>query len=386
MTTPAGFRDHFPALNSTAYLAGCSLGPRSTELSASLEEMQAVMDAANGPWPAFEDQVGSVRNAVADLLGANPDGISLQPCASIAAYQAASGFAWPAGRRRILTTRREFPSIAHVWLAQQRNGAEVIFVDDDTSNNGLPGEEDYLRLLDERVALASVPLVTYRESALLPVERIAVAAHAVGARVFTDAYQALGTMPVTVDRLGCDYLVGGTMKYLLGLPGLAFLYVRPGLSPELAPQLTGWFGQRDPFAFDPRRLDFADGGRRYETGTPSVPAAYAAKAGLSLIARLDLRKVRDHVSALTRHAAEQLSEAGERVLAPPERGAHVAFFDQDPTGLAAWLAECGIAVSPRGEVVRLAVHFYTSSFDIDRACTAITRYRTDSKATERVRA
>lgn len=385
MITSSGFRDHFPVLSSTAHLAGCSLGPRSAELAASLDDLQVVMDSADGPWPAFEGQIGGVRNAVAGLLGAGPDEISLQPCASVAAYQAASGLVWPAERRRILTTRREFPSIAHVWLAQRRNGAEVIFVDDgDTSDDGVPGEEDYLRLLDERVALVSVPLVTYRESALLPVEPIAAAAHAAGARVFTDAYQALGNMPVTVDRLGCDYLVGGTMKYLLGLPGLAFLYVRPGLSTDLPPQLTGWFGRRDPFAFDPRLLDFADGGRRYETGTPGVPAAYAARAGLGLISGLDLHTVRDHVAGLTRYAAEQLSAAGERVLAPPARGAHVAFFDPGPVRLAAWLAERGVAVSPRGDVVRLAVHFYTSSSDIDRACSAITRYRVDSAATERV--
>ncbi|MFD6107806.1 aminotransferase class V-fold PLP-dependent enzyme, partial [Nocardia salmonicida] len=47
-----------------------------------------------------------------------------------------------------------------------------------------------------------------------------------GAEVFVDAYQAAGVEPVDVHRLDCDYLVAGTSKYLLGLPGLAFLYAR----------------------------------------------------------------------------------------------------------------------------------------------------------------
>ena len=55
-------------------------------------------------------------------------------------------------------------------------------------------------------------------------------AHARGARVFVDAYQAVGVLPVNVDELGCDYLVAGTCKYLLGLPGVAFLYVRDGVA------------------------------------------------------------------------------------------------------------------------------------------------------------
>jgi selenocysteine lyase/cysteine desulfurase len=340
--TPDRLRDHFPVLGRTAYLANCSLGARSAELAASQADMLAAMNGVGNPWPAFEEQVTQVRNAVGGLLGTGPDDVSLQPCASVAAYQVASGFSWSRGRRRILTTRREFPSIAQVWLAQQRGGAEVVFVDDgDTSSGGVPDEEQYTRLLDERVALVSVPLATYREAALLPVATIAAAAHA------ADAYQALGTMPLTVGRLGCGYLAGGTMKYLLGLPGLAFVYARPGLRADRPPQLTGWSGQRDPFAFDPRRLDFADGGTRYETGTPSVPAVYAANAGLGLIARLDLHAVRDHISRLTRYAADQLSEAGERVLAPPQCGAHVAFFDQDPAGLAAGWPSAASWPAPR---------------------------------------
>jgi selenocysteine lyase/cysteine desulfurase len=196
--------------------------------------------------------------------------------------------------------------------------------------------------------------------------------------VFVDAYQALGTQPVQVADLGCDYLAGGSMKYLLGLPGAAFLYRRFGLSEMAAPQLTGWFGRRDPFAFDVAALDFADGARRFETGTPAIPALYAANAGMDLIASLNLAEVRAHIEALSSYAAGKLAEAGETVRLrgdPCGRGAHVTLTDRDAARTGAWLADRGITVSPRGDVLRLSFHYYTSAGDIDAACDQLNAYR-----------
>jgi selenocysteine lyase/cysteine desulfurase len=210
------------------------------------------------------------------------------------------------------------------------------------------------------------------------VASIARAARQAGARVFVDAYQALGVEPVDVRELDCDFLVAGASKYLLGLPGIAFLYLREPALAAQPPTLTGWFGRREPFAFDPRRLDWAPDARRLETGTPPVPSLYAAGAGLELIAGVDAHAVREHVSALGDRATEQLTRAGARLLSPPHadsRGAHVALHDPDPAALAAHLARRDIAVAPRGDVVRLAFHYYTDTADVDTACAEIEKYR-----------
>jgi selenocysteine lyase/cysteine desulfurase len=367
---PARFRRHFPVLGSLVYLASCSLGAPSTEAGESLAGMFRDMSRPRSAWQAFEEQMDGARRRFAALIGARTDEVALVPNASVGAYQVASGMNW---RRRpgVVTTRAEFPSVAHVWLAQRANGAQVRFADQ-------PRAASYLAAIDEPASLVSVPLVTYQDGARLPVAQIASAAHAAGARVFVDAYQALGTQPVRVADLGCDYLVGGSMKYLLGLPGAAFLYRRSGLSEKVAPQLTGWFGRRDPFAFDPAALDFADGARRFETGTPAVPALYAANAGMDLIAGLDLAEVRTHIETLSGYAIGRLAEAGESVRLrddPGDRGAHIALADPNAARTGAWLAERGIAVSPRGDVLRLSIHYYTSAGDIDAVCEQLKAYR-----------
>jgi selenocysteine lyase/cysteine desulfurase len=361
-------------LDRLVHLASCSLGARSTALDAALERMLAAMATGGAPWPEFEAEVRAARHGFAALIGADPDQVAVVPNASVGAYQAVSTLDLRR-RPRLLTTAEEFPSVAHVWRAQRARGAEVTVVPVDPL---AADPDDYRRALDERVGLVSVPLVGYRHGARFPVAEVAAAAHAAGARVFVDAYQAVGVLPVDVDALGCDYLVAGTLKYLLGLPGLAFLYARSAPAGDLDPVLTGWFGRVDPFAFDPATLDFPAGARRFETGTPAVPAVYAANAGLRLVRSLDLAAVADHVRGLVGLAAERLTAQGERVRLAPDpaaRGAHLGLVDADPPALGRWLAERGVVVSPRGAVARIAFHYYNHAQDVEALCAAVHEFR-----------
>jgi selenocysteine lyase/cysteine desulfurase len=362
---PGRFRACFPQLGQRIHLASCSVAARSTELDAAIAQMLDDM-TSGAAWELFEEQVAAARQGFARLIGARPDQVALQPSASVAAYQVASALDWTS-RPVVVTSDAEFPSVAHVWLAQRPSGAQVRFAD----------PAGYPAAIDERTKLVSVPLTTYRDGLRLPVPDIAAAAHSHGARVFVDAYQAVGTEPVNVDDLGCDYLVAGSMKYLLGLPGVAFLYVR---SPEADhdPRLTGWFGRVNPFAFDPRRLDFPKRATRFETGTPAVPACYAANAGLSLIEQLDLAAVRKQIASLTARCAADLTALGEDMLVPPAPdaiGAHVCLRDPAPAQLVSWLAGRNITVSPRGEVIRLSFHYYNNGEDVAALCEEISRYR-----------
>jgi selenocysteine lyase/cysteine desulfurase len=317
------------------------------------------------PWHDFEHQADLARLRFASLIGASPDQVALLPNASVGAYQAVSTVEFR-HRAKVVASRDEFPSLSHVWLGQRARGAEVAHVTG----------ADYAGAVDERTAFVSVPMTTYQDGARMPVRETVALARDAGAITFVDAYQALGVEPVDVTALDCDFLVGGTAKYLLGLPGVAFLYARaPGARP---PTLTGWFGRVDPFAFDPLRLDFPEHARRFETGTPAFPALYAANAGLGLIGELDPVAVQTHVRDLAALATDLLTEQGERVRGADEpglRGAHVALVNDDPTALAFWLAERRVVISPRGDVGRIALHYYNTADDVHAVCEQVARYR-----------
>ncbi|WP_218042098.1 MULTISPECIES: aminotransferase class V-fold PLP-dependent enzyme [Streptomyces] len=374
LVTPAAFRRGFPMLERTVHLASCSLGARSDAVDEALERMQEAIARHGAPWHRFEQEVDDARQRFASLIGAGADQIAVLPNASVGAYQVVSTLSLKT-RDEIVTTVEEFPSVAHVWLAQQPRGARVLFTGDDSGRVRLA---DYTAVVGARTALVSVPLSTYKFAERPPVAEVVAAGREAGALTFVDAYQAVGVMPVDVTELGCDYLVAGTMKYLAGLPGVAFLYAREGVEPDQDPQLTGWFGRVEPMAFDPLRLDFPAIARRFETGTPAVPALYAANAALALFTDVDLADVRRHIEALIERTARTLTSQGERVRraeSPERQGAHLGLYDNDPPALAGWLAGQGIAVSPRGPVVRLSFHYYNSTDDVEALCQAMREFR-----------
>lgn len=239
-------------------------------------------------------------------------------------------------------------------------------------------ESAYAGAMGAATGLVSVPVVSFLDCRRLDVRSIADAAHVKGALVFVDAYQTVGVEPLNVDELHCDYLVAGASKYMLGLPGVAFVYERTRREDDCDPQLTGWFGRENPFAFNPRRLDFAADARRLETGTPSVPALYAANAGLDLLLDLDMDRVREHVSGLVGRALDRLADAGMASHGPSDStrlGAHVALHDPRAAALETRLAESGIRISPRGDLARLAFHYYNTTEDVDALCDCIAKDR-----------
>jgi selenocysteine lyase/cysteine desulfurase len=369
---PDAFRANFAGLATMTHLASCSQGALSDAVAGALGEFQQAIVEHGNPWPVWMERVDAARRAFAAFIGAHDDEVGIVPCASDGAFQVVSGLSRPA----IASCELEFPSVAQVWYAQVPAGASVRMARLD--GDGFATIDGYAQMMDDLTRLVSVPLVSYRHGQRLPVREIVGLARLYGAQVFIDAYQAAGVVPIDVRELDCDYLVSGALKYLLGIPGIAFLYVRRGTERDLDPRLTGWFGRVDPFSFDPVGLDFPPGARRYETGTPSVSAAYAAVAGLDLLSRLDKQAVFRHVLDMTGRLHAALAANGERLGSPAgddQRGPMVALFDENPERLAAFLAERRIVTSPRGNYVRLSVHYYTDESDVDAVVRAVAEYR-----------
>jgi selenocysteine lyase/cysteine desulfurase len=374
VVTPEEFRLRFPALQDMTYFASCSQGALSDTLTTALLEFQHTLLRYGAPWERWTREVELARQLFARMIHATADEIAVVPSVSAAAYQVASTRDWRS-RPRVVTTDVEFPSVAHVWLAQRGNGAEVSYVED---RSGVVYPEDYDALIDETCGLVSVPLISYRNGARLPVRSVIEKARDVGALTFVDAYQGAGVEPINVRELGCDFLAAGSLKYMLGIPGIAFLYVRDGLEDSHEPPATGWFGRRDPFAFDPRHIDYPANARRFESGTPSIPSVYGAVAGMRVLGSLEPAAVRDHIAELGQQAHDTLIADGERLWSPAEksfRGPQVALMDANPVDPAAYLAGRGIITSPRGELLRIALHYYNTSEDLRTIVAALREYR-----------
>jgi selenocysteine lyase/cysteine desulfurase len=368
------FRAQFPSLDARVHLASCSYAPRSTMVGCALEQMLLELEREQ-PWNVYEHKVAELRTLLAELLTCEVRQIGLQPNATIAAYQVANSIDWSA-RPRIIASNAEFPSIAQVWKAQERRGAELVLVEHGADAAAVV--DAYRCVLDERIGLVSIPAVDYVSGARLPVREIATMARQQAAASFCDAYQAVGTEPVNVQELGIDYLAAGAMKYLLGLPGVAFLYVRQPAAVQRVSELTGWQARVDPFEFNPLKLDFPDAARRFETGTLAIPAVYAAIGGIRALLDANLLRVAERIAALKRHAQQTFAANGLdlRYLAAPERtGGHFSIRVNDAKALGHDLLQRRVQVSPRLNAVRIAFHAFNRPEDVERLCESLVAAR-----------
>jgi selenocysteine lyase/cysteine desulfurase len=203
-------------------------------------------------------------------------------------------------------------------------------------------------------------------------QRIAEIARERGAYSLLDDYQDAGTRPIDVKKLGVDFYVTGTLKYLLGPSGLAFLYVREEIISELTPTESGWFAQANPFTFNPQLHHPSPTARRFQSGTPPIPNVYAAMAGIILLAKIGPEKIAAHVAELTEACMRGAREMGLVIKTPPESiGPLVVLKCQDAEAMVQRLAERNIIASSRRDGLRLSWHCYNTLDDVARVLEAI---------------
>jgi len=180
-----------------------------------------------------------------------------------------------------------------------------------------------------------------------------------------DNYQDCGTRPINVKEMDVDFFVTGTLKYMLGPPGLAFLYVRQDLIPLLTPTATGWFGQTDPFAFNAKLFSPAGSARRFEAGTPPIPSIYAALPAIDLLTDIGPTNIASHIAGLTRALIEGATALGIEIKTPRDSvGPLVVLRSKDATALVEVLSKNDLVASNRHDGLRISFHVYNTLEDV----------------------
>jgi selenocysteine lyase/cysteine desulfurase len=357
-----GFRKRFPVLAEKIYLNSCSQGALSQDVEERMIEYLRSWHTHGSPWDIWVEQYESGRRQFAQLIGAEPEEVAVVASASAGVNALASALSFQQ-RTKVVLGEFEFPTMGHIWLAQRTRGADVTFIK--AENNRLRVEA-YDALVDRNTLIVPLTHVCFMNGFRSPVSEITKIAHDRGALVLLDDYQDSGSRPINVKAMQVDAYVAGTLKYLLGPPGLAFMYVRKSLAESLMPTVTGWFGQRNPFAFDVRLLDPAPGTRRFESGTPPIPTIYGAIAGVELLQHFGLQNVADQIRVLTRTLIRGASELGIQIKTPLDSvGPLVVLQSKDADGLVRLFAQHGVICSSRHDGLRISFHAYNTVDDVN---------------------
>ncbi len=355
------------------YLDGNSLGPLPVRTQARIAE---VVDQEWGvglvrSWDRWLGQPRAAGDMIGEhLVGAASGQVLVCDSVTVNLYKlgVAAVDAQPE-RDVIITDDDNFPTDRYVLEGVAAGRARELRLIHSDIDGGI-SEQALAAALDDRTALVSLSLVSYRSGAFADMAKLTELVHSRGALVLWDLCHAVGAVPVELDAAGADLAIGCTYKYVNAGPGApAFLYVRDELQQRLRQPIWGWFGQRDMFAMGPR-YDPAPGIDAFLTGTPNIIGTVAVEEGARLLGEAGLDHLRAKSMALTSYlielADEWLVPLGFAVGSPRDasrRGGHVTLRHDDAVPISQALIQQDVIADYRTpDRIRVAPAPITNSF------------------------
>ncbi|MGH7482913.1 MAG: aminotransferase class V-fold PLP-dependent enzyme [Longimicrobiales bacterium] len=264
--------------------AGAALMPRpvldTVRRHLDLEEQLGGYEAADHE----RARVDAAYGDVARLIGAAARNVAVVENATVGFAQALSSFDFTAGDV-ILTTRNDYISNQLMYLSlARRRGVEIVRAAD-APEGGVDIES--LRSLAEqrRPKLVALTWVPTNSGLVQPAEAVGRLCSELDVPYVVDACQAVGQLPIDVERIRCDFLSATARKFLRGPRGIGFLYVSQRVLDAGTYPL--WLDMRGARWLAADRFELYDGARRFE----NWEFAYALLLGMGEAARYALDEV-----------------------------------------------------------------------------------------------
>ena len=370
----AAWRAQFPTLARCTYLINNSLGAMPAGVRGSLDEFADLWETKGvEAWTSdWLPEVRRVAGLLEGLMGAPAGSVVVHQNVATLTSMVLSALDFSGVRRKVVLADVEWPNHGYLLSGQRALGAEIEVVPSDGVRLDL---DRFLSAIDERTLYVPVSHVLFRSSAIVDVAAVAARCREVGALCLVDGYHALGHMPVDVTAIGCDFYVGGSVKWLCGGPGVGYLYVRPDLQAALRPREVGWLGHARPFGFE-ADWDAADGAMGWLGGTPGMPSLYSARNGYRVVTEVTPARIRATSLALTARLVDGALARGLAVRTPVEAGQRAGAVTIDlgerTQRVSRRLIAEGIIVDYRpGAGIRVGAHFFNTSDECDQLLHAL---------------
>jgi cysteine desulfurase/selenocysteine lyase len=356
--------NEFRIVNQRTYLDNAAISPLPKRVEQSIAMFHCERSESGAMFPLWWERAEQVRGQTAALIGAAAEEIAFLANVSMGINIIAQGLEWQPGDNVIISDL-EFPANVYPWLNLESRGVEVRFL---ANRNGSLMVSDLECLIDSRTKVVSLSYVEAGNGFKNNLKTVSDICRKNNILFVVDAIQGLGVHELDVKSVPCDFLVGGYYKWLLGPEGLAFLYVRKELLPQLNTAFAGWAGMADKFQYSEYRFEKHDSARRYELGNLNYSAIQGAGVALQMISEIGIHRIRRRVLHLAEYICNRLVQIdGIRILSdfPSENRTQILLV-RCPN---AWqvhqnLLAQKVAVSFR-EGLRISPHFYNTEQEID---------------------
>jgi selenocysteine lyase/cysteine desulfurase len=248
-------------------------------------------------WQELDKGREPLRQRLAALGGCSADEIAINRNSSEAIETVIFGLPLQKGDEVVLS-KQDYPNMINAWKQrEQRDGIKLVWISLD-----LPSEDDhylaqqYINAFTPRTKLVHVTHLINWNGQILPVRKIADAAHARGIEVLADGAHSFAHFDFSIPELGADYYGTSLHKWLCAPFGTGMLWIKKEKISKIYPLLA---------APDPRSGDI----RKFENlGTRSFPAELAIGKAIEFHEMIGIQRKQERLHYLKNYWMERVQQ------------------------------------------------------------------------------
>lgn len=368
-------RSLFPATQKYTYLNSAAVSPMpQPAMEAVASQLKDVLENGLVNYNEWLDTKKRARELVGEMLNVRAEQIAFMRNTSDAISSIANGLKWQAGDN-IVSFEREFPANFYAWRRiRDAFGVELRLCPE---RNGRIDLDEFCGLIDANTKIVAISAVQFGSGFCADLERIGQVAWAHDALFAVDIIQGFGAMPLDLPASLVDAAAGASHKWLCSPEGCGILYLSDRARERIEPTLVGWISVVDPWDFEATEQSFKPNALAWETGGDNSSLFYGLEQSLKLLHETGIGKIAVYLEELADYLCELLAGKNYEIVssrAKGEKSQIVCIKNTNgltPGEIDKRLQKENIIISPRGDRVRVAPHFYNNREDIERLVEAL---------------
>ncbi len=356
----------FPILKKITYLNTAANGLVSKKAIKSGEEWLKEREYGGVHWLEWYNEMNNLREEIAKLINAQPSEIGFVQNTTVGLNMVANSIQW-SEESNIVTTDMEFPANKYVWqVVSKKHGTELRIIENE--DGSLPIEK-FEEAVDENTRIIAVSWVQYLNGYTIDLEKLSKIAKKHGALLVVDGIQGVGSLRLDVKRTNIDFIAVGGHKWLMGLHGSGFIYIKKELVRKLDFPFAGWLGTKEPFNFNKMYYEPSDDARIFELGNPSFIGYRVLHESIKLINKIGIENIEKRNLQLAKYLLENKpahAKVNEFLNTAEPSSPIINIEVKNVENTYNKLLKTGVIVARRGKGLRVSIHFYNNEHDIDK--------------------
>lgn len=355
-------RSYFPVTKNYTFFNNAAESPMHTLSRTAVEDFYDL--ACNAPQKKPNIR-WDIRERLAKLLGGTSNEYALVTSTGIGTGIVAAGIDFQIGDNIVLPVS-EHRNNLYPWVYLQEKGVEIRFVP--VAENGYISLSDFESQIDSNTKLVAVAAVRFNSGFRLSLKELSEIVHRHNALFLVDGIQAAGVVPLNVDEMNIDILCSAGFKWLLGLPGTGFLYVKKEVQHLIQPVIPGMYAASS----SDENLVFHQDARKYETGSLAYSQFYGWLEGLKLLESIGINEIYSRILHITDLIIDGLQQRNIPIYSPIKKRADrsailfCSFGNHERNeSIANQLEDKGIIIAVREGKCRISPSFYNTKEEVE---------------------